>query len=426
MKSAEAKAACLVLTVLALVLAWAPASCGTQEAKKRVRLGAVYPLSGAMASAGESASNGIGLALEIVNNRHDLNLPLAQSEGIASLGGAPLEAVFANSRGIPSEGRFIAEKLIRDSEELVALIGCYQSAVTAEAALAAEQYGVPFITATSTAPSLTQKGLGWFFRTTPDEEVFVRNFFQFLEYVGQEQGDEPERLGIVYEDSVWGSEVASYAERYAGTYGYSPVEKVTYSSDASNVDEEVGRLKALGVDVVIQASYTADAILCIQTYRKMDYYPSMVLADDAGFNDPAFLRAVGGDADYLFVRQVWSTDLTGKNPAARAVNEMYRERYGANMDDTSARTLTAVLVLADAIDRAGSTSREKVRDALLETDLAAGELIMPWDGVSFDRQTHQNMLARGIISQIIDSSYYTVWPPELATRDMVWPAPARG
>ncbi|NOR78804.1 MAG: hypothetical protein GQ523_10425 [Methanophagales archaeon] len=48
---------------------------------------------------------------------------------------------------------------------------------------------------------------------------------------------------------------------------------------------------------------------------------------------------------------------------------------------------------------------------------------MPWDGVTFDRETHQNTLGKGIICQIIDQEYYTVWPWNLATKELIWPMP---
>jgi branched-chain amino acid transport system substrate-binding protein len=81
-------------------------------------------------------------------------------------------------------------------------------------------------------------------------------------------------------------------------------------------------------------------------------------------------------------------------------------------------------VLADAIHRAGSTDAQAIQQALLETDIPADQLIMPWDGVRFDQTTHQNTLGRGVICQIIDGEYYTVWPWSLATREVIWPMPS--
>jgi branched-chain amino acid transport system substrate-binding protein len=93
------------------------------------------------------------------------------------------------------------------------------------------------------------------------------------------------------------------------------------------------------------------------------------------------------------------------------------------MNGNSARTFTGLLTLADAINRAASTEPEKVRAALQATDIPASQLIMPWDGIKFD-QRGQNTLGRGIIVQVLNGEYTTVWPFDLATKDLVWPVPA--
>ena len=120
---------------------------------------------------------------------------------------------------------------------------------------------------------------------------------------------------------------------------------------------------------------------------------------------------------------MWSNDWAGSNPLAEAVNGMFRARYKADMTSDSARAFTGLLVLADAIERAGSVAPSAIRDALVNTDYPAGGLIMPWDGVKFDPETHQNTLAKGLISQIYNHEHRTVWPDNLATIDPVWPAP---
>jgi branched-chain amino acid transport system substrate-binding protein len=47
---------------------------------------------------------------------------------------------------------------------------------------------------------------------------------------------------------------------------------------------------------------------------------------------------------------------------------------------------------------------------------------MPWTGVRFD-ETGQNTGVRAIIMQLQGGKYYTVWPFEMATRDVLYPIP---
>jgi branched-chain amino acid transport system substrate-binding protein len=61
----------------------------------------------------------------------------------------------------------------------------------------AEDKGTPFLAPESSAPILTQRGFNWFFRTTPNDETFVQNFYQFLQDVQEEKGVKVEKLGIM-------------------------------------------------------------------------------------------------------------------------------------------------------------------------------------------------------------------------------------
>nr|CBH39039.1 hypothetical secreted protein, basic membrane protein family [uncultured archaeon]CBH39351.1 hypothetical secreted protein, containing basic membrane lipoprotein domain [uncultured archaeon] len=396
-----------------------------EEGDESVKVGAIYPLSGSLAATGADVKNGVLFAADIINNEYDLDLPLARSKGIDSLNGAKVELVFGDSQGYPATGKSEAKRLINE-DNVVALIGCYKSAVTAEVCQVAEDNGIPFLADQATAPSLTRQGFNWFFRTTPNEETFVQNFYEFLNDAQKAKGIEVETLGLVSENSIWGNEIAEYEEQYAGEFDYQVVEHISYDSDTLDVRSEVRMLKDAQPDVVMQASYLNDAVLYMQTYKEQNFCPDAIMADSGGFIDPEFLHVLGADANYILTREVWSRDLAAAKPLLGTVNQMFKERYGTDMDGNSARAFTGLLVLAEAINRAGSSNPEAIRNALRDTNVPADVLIMPWDGIRFDQKTHQNILGKGIICQIIDQDYYTVWPWNFATKELIWPMPTWG
>jgi branched-chain amino acid transport system substrate-binding protein len=80
------------------------------------------------------------------------------------------------------------------------------------------------------------------------------------------------------------------------------------------------------------------------------------------------------------------------------------------------------MTLAEAINRAGSTKPEAIQKALVETNIPGNKLIMPWKGIKFDA-TGQNALGSGIIVQVQDGKYVTVWPFDLASKEVIWPMP---
>ncbi|RCV64150.1 membrane lipoprotein, substrate-binding protein [Methanophagales archaeon] len=412
---------CAVLLAIIISSLAGLAGC-IEKGEESVKIGAIYPLSGSFAATGADVKNGILLAADIINNEYDLDLPLARSKGIDSLNGAKVELVFGDSQGYPTTGKSEAERLIND-DAVVALLGCYKSAVAADVCQIAEDNGIPFLTDQATAPSLTRQGLNWFFRTTPNEETFVRNFYVFLNDARNAMSIDVETLGIVSENSIWGTEIAEYEVQYAREYGYRVVESISYASDTADVRSEVRRLKNARPDVVMQASYINDAILYMQTYKAQNFCPDAIMAANGGFNDPEFVHVLGADANFILTREVWSRDLAATKPLVGTVNQMFKERYGTDMDGNSARAFTGMLVLAESINRAGSSNPEAIRNALLDTNMPADVLIMPWDGIRFDPKTHQNILGKGIICQVIDQDYYTVWPGNLATKELIWPMP---
>jgi branched-chain amino acid transport system substrate-binding protein len=185
------------------------------------------------------------------------------------------------------------------------------------------------------------------------------------------------------------------------------------------VQSQVLQLKDKKPDVVIMISYTSDAILYSKTMQALDYKPPMLLADDAGYSDPSFIKAVGKISVGAFNRSSWSVGPPG-SPAA-LIAEMYKKKSGDEMDDTAARQMQGFFVLMEAIDRAGSTDPAKIQAALRATDLKPDQLMMGYKGVKFDDKG-QNILAAGVIIQLQDGeNYVPVWPKANAQKTPIVP-----
>jgi len=409
------------------IMAWFAASmllaAGAWAAGPAVRIGAIYPLTGPAASTGAEMKDAITLATDIVNGKYDLDLPLARTEGLPALGGAKLEVVFADHQGKPDIGQAEAERMIT-AENVTALMGAYYSSVTTTASIAAERHKIPFLNPESTDPKLTERGFKYFFRTTPFDDPFSENFFQFFEDMKKKLNVKIQSVAIVHENTNFGNGVAEAEKKYAAKYGYKVTAEIAYAEKATSFVSEVQKLKAAGADVVMPASYTADAILYMKTFKDLNYMPPAILAMDAGYIASEYRDTLGKDGDYILSREVWALDLAKKKPMIAKVNEIYKQRFGRDMNGNSARSFTGLLVLADAINRAGSTDAEKIREALEKYSLSGSKMIMPWRGVAFDPNTHQNTEGNGIIVQLINGQFHTVWPFDLASRDVVWPIPS--
>jgi branched-chain amino acid transport system substrate-binding protein len=114
----------------------------------------------------------------------------------------------------------------------------------------------------------------------------------------------------------------------------------------------------------------------------------------------------------------WSAEFARHSPIARSVARLYRDMFDADLTAAAANAFTATLVLAVAIDAAGSDQRPAIRAALRRVSVPATQLIMPWTGVRFDDHG-QNQLATGVIEGWSDG-FRLVYPRELAHGPVIW------
>lgn len=414
---------CIFVFIVSVTAACAPGADtgGDGSDGDTVRIGAIFPLTGASASTGQRTLEGVELAAEIVNEDVDMDLPLASGEGLPNLDGAAIEIVSADHEEDPETGASETERLIT-SENVSGVIGAYFSSVTLTASDRAERLGVPFVNGSSSSPELTEgRDLQFFWRTGPSDRTFAESFFDFLDDLNTEQNAGVESIAILHENTAYGSDAAEVTEEVANERGYELVSTVPHGNGVNDVTPEASKIKSENPDAVFQASYTPEAIVFTETFRQLDYVPN-ILAYGAGYSDSAYFEAVGDAGNYTISRAAWALDAVKDRPAALEVAEMFEERYGHPMDENSARDFTAALTLFQAIDEAGSAEPEAIQEAMNNMDVPAEQTIMPWDGISFD-DTGQNELASGVILQYIEGGYKLIWPFEDSTADVVWPLP---
>jgi branched-chain amino acid transport system substrate-binding protein len=397
------------------------ATAGAQ-AQQEIRIGVIYPLTGSLASSGAEMRDALEFAADIVNNglKGVPELPFSAGGGLTGLKGAKIKLVFADHQGNPQVGASEAERLITQ-EHVVALMGAYNSNVTQTASQVAERDKIPFLNAESSSPTLTQRHFKYFFRTTPDDALFVRNAFDFMKDVEQARHIKIGSVATLAENTLFGDQAAKLQQQYAAAQGFNVVKQVSYPAKTTQLTSEVQTLKVANPTVLLQSSYS-EAILSMKTYKELGYLPDMLIANDAGFADTEFIKTLGKDAEYVISREVWALDIGDKKPIIKKVDDLFKARYKIDFTGNSARSFTGLMVLADAINRAGSTDPEAIRKALIATNIPSSALIMPWKGVKFD-ETGQNTLGAGILVQVRDGKYSTVWPFDLASKDVVWPMP---
>ncbi|MEA2738031.1 MAG: branched-chain amino acid transport system substrate-binding protein [Acetobacteraceae bacterium] len=391
---------------------------GLRAADAPVRIGAPYPLTGVAASAGTAVKQAIEVAVDVINNAHPElpNLPLAATEGLPGLGGRKVEVIFADHQGNPAIAQSEALRLITQ-DKVAAIVGCYQSSCGLTASAVAERYGIPFMASEASAPSLTERGFKWFFRPTPIGTDFGLAYASFL-VDRKAAGFKIEKIAVVNENTEYGTSTGNAIIAAATEKGLKIDTRIFYNANSSDVSAQVLQLKSAGVDAVIFVSYTSDSILFMKTMHTLNWKPPILIGDDSGFSDNAFIEAVGDLAQGVFNRSSYDAGKPGS--ASFVMNEIYQKHAGHALDDTSARGMQGFLALMEAINRAGSTEPAKIQAALVSQDLKPDQLMIGYNGIKYDAKG-QNTLAATLLVQLEGKKYVSVWPDKAAARPPVLP-----
>jgi branched-chain amino acid transport system substrate-binding protein len=399
----------LIIAGSILALSACTAATHQPSAVSEVRIGLLGRFSDPDGAAGQEAARGAQLAAEIINQTRSVPVPLAGA-GLPGLGGAKIRIVQADTRGGPDAPATQATRLA--TQGVAGIVSVDSATSTALASERTERIGVPFMGAVATADFLTERGLDWFFRTTPTDTMLAQAGMGVL---GQRQSP-ARKLGVVEANDDNSNEAVIALQGPAAQAGASMLPPVAFKSGSSadQARAAVDRVRGGNPDTMIAvAANPGDARTLLSANVSAGGQQPVSLAMGPGFNVQTIRQAIGTAGTGLLHTTAWSQDFASRNPAASAVANLYQRRFNTPMTEAAAETFTATMTLAQAIDAARSVDAQRVRTALLSLDVAGRDTIMPWGGIRFD-QTGENTLAAGLVEQVTATSARVVFPRELA------------
>jgi len=149
-----------------------------------------------------------------------------------------------------------------------------------------ERYGIPFMSADNSSPSLHRRGLKFYFRASPHDEMYSKAMFDFFDTM-KKKGTKIETLSLFHEDTIFGTDSGNAQTKLAAERGYKIVSDIKYRANSPSLSVEVQQLKAANADVLMPSSYTTDGILLVKTMGELGYKPPAIVAQDAGFSEKA-------------------------------------------------------------------------------------------------------------------------------------------
>ncbi|MEM0449825.1 MAG: ABC transporter substrate-binding protein [Methanomassiliicoccales archaeon] len=373
---------------------------------KEILIGHIHPLSGFLAFDGQELKKGLQLAVDEIN----------ASGGIKSLGGAKLKLLDADSEGKPELAVSAVERLQRAG--VVAIMGAYQSAVTIVASQQAERHEIPFVVTVAVADEVTARGFKYTFRVQPSAEQMASQTVKYISEIAKVSSESVKTIAYLHDDTAFGVSLSGHVVKHAPKYGMEVIAKIPYSPRAADVSTEVGKIKASGADVIMATGYFGDGVRVLKTIRDMRVKAKGIIGCGNGaFTHPKFVDELGSLTEHVMDGNYRANP---RSPLTKRAFARYKEVYGTEMGPSTVFAYQPIYVLADALERAKSTKREAVREALAKTNLK--EHILPQGPIVFGPDG-QNVNAQATMMQILGGKIVVVWPDIYSEAKFVFPQP---
>jgi len=390
------------LAIVGVLILWAiPQSAGAQD---EVVIGIPLPITGSYAKFGEQHHNGYKLAWEEI---------LAQG-GIrnGALQGKKLRFHFEDDEGKSIKAKAVTEKLITQDKVSI-IMGGYASEEVFAIAGTTAQYGAPFLSPGGTADEITQKGWKNVFRLNQPASEFCSGLQNFmLKFVN------PTSMVILFENTLFGPSTAKAMQEWCKENNIKVLMFEPYEASNADFRPLMARVKASRTEVIFMVSYIMDAILLTRQSSELDLDPKLFCGAGAGFVLPEYLAALGKLGEGVISAALWSHDV--KYPGAQKFCDSFKNKFKLAPTYHAAEAYSAAYVMQDVLERTKSLSKEDLINALSETEMMT--VFGPVKFVHYKKFTNQNRLP-SLLVQVINGKHETIWPPEAAAAQYVYPQP---
>jgi len=378
-----------------------------------IKIGSIQPATGPLAVIGQGQRRGNQLAVDYINS----------TGGIKSLGGAKIELILGDSESKPEVGRSEADRLVQDGA--VMLVGAFQSGTSMAIATLAEQRQVPFVMDVAALDDITKKGYKYTFRIFPTVTIFGETAVNYVAQIIKEKNLQPKRAVVTNTGDPFGKgQGANFIKWFQkGGLNIDIVEHITYPLGIHDLSAEVAKIKAAKPDLLFPVCRPGDSIILTRELVKQRVPLMGVISPGSpGWYEPKVIQDLDKLVFYVMDNVPW---VYPKSPVYQEANALFQKKYGTYLDTNSGFAYTGILVMANALERAGSTEPEKILAALRTTDFKDHPMV--GDAIKFAPNGDNINAATAMVQVLPDPDLNkrvkVVLPKKFAEADYVFPAP---
>ncbi|MGB7885777.1 MAG: ABC transporter substrate-binding protein [Xanthobacteraceae bacterium] len=380
----------------------APAVLRAQSAT--VKIGVLHPVSGALSYSGQQGRLGATMAIDDIN----------AAGGIKALGGAKIDPMLGDAQSTPDGGNAEVEKM--NSAGVSAVVGGYASAICLAASQTAARYDLPYVVDVGVVDSIVTRGLKNTFRFGPGFGVIAKTALGNLVTINDQAGKPAKTVMIVHEDSAFGAGLAKLLNAQLPDRGFQVLDTIPHPTPTREFESVVLKIKAQNPDLVIPANYYNEYVLLARTMQQQRVRPKGIYSVLGGAaSSYKFVKEFPDAAQYIMDCNHW---FDPKNTKALALKKRVEDK-GQFYTYEVYMNYSCMLLLADALERAASTDRAKITDALASSTFSAH--LMPYGPTKF--VNGQNDGAAPVNTQVQGNDIMVILPPQFASAKPVFPMP---
>ena len=278
--------------------------------------------------------------------------------------GRPLQLVHYDDGSDANKANGFTKRLIED-DKVDVLVGGTTTGATMSSVPLAEKAGIPFISLAG-AVVIIEPVKKWVFKTPHTDRMAAEKVFEDMKKRGLT------KVALLSETSGFGASGKKETEAVAGKYGITLVANETYGPKDTDMSPQLTKIKTTpGVQAVFVFGLGQGPAIVTKNYKQLGI--TLPLYQSHGVASDEFLKLAGPAAEgvrlpspaQLIPEKLPASD--PQKPIVTAYDKAYKAAYKTDVSTFGGYAYDGLMLAVDAIKRAGSTDKAKVRDALEAT-----------------------------------------------------------
>ncbi len=336
-----------------------------------IKIGFNVPLTGFAAADGKSALMGAQLAVEQANAKGGIK-------------GDKIELVIYDDQASPKESVPIATRLTTQDKVVAAVSGSYSGATRAAAGVF-QASGTPYISAFAVHPDITRAG-NYVFRTSFVGNVQGR---AGAKLIGEGLGKK--RVVIITLKNDFGKSLASGFKEAAGKFGIEIINEYEYSIKDRQFGPIVSKVKSDNPDAIYASGYFFTAGPLVNQLRAAGLKAPVI--GQEGYDSDKFIEIAGKASEGVIITT--SLDRDSDSAITRDFISQFEKKAGYGADMVAASGHTAIKVLVDALNKAGTMDRKALRNAIASAKVVASTGTISFNGLGEVQKDVQVQMVKG-------------------------------